>query len=121
MYDIKEICEYALYGFLITYGTWLFYLALMNVKRAKDAGKITRVVYVLGYPLLLVGLILDFLCNMLVFTVIMIEIPQELLVTTRLSRHICNDTWRGKIAKWFCVNLLDQFDPSGKHCKCKHE
>lgn len=118
--DWYDVLMYSIYSLGITYATWLFYLAIMNLKRAKDNGKLTKIVYVLGYPLLFVGLVLDILSNFLLFTVLLLEIPRETLVTTRLSRHICGTGWRSKIAKWFCINLLDQFDPSGTHCKCKH-
>lgn len=89
----------------------------MNLKRARDADKLTKTALVLGTPILSVGYLIDFLANMIPFTILFLEFPQELLVTARLSRHIHDNSWRGKVAKWFCSNLLDQFDPSGCHCK----
>lgn len=104
-----------LYALALFYATWLFYLAVMNFKRAKEAGTLTRTALVLGYPLLIVGLALDALLNITVMTVLFLERPRELLVTTRLKRHAQTYTWRGKFSRWFAEHLLDMFDPSGKH------
>lgn len=104
-------------AFLSIYVLWLFYLAVMNLKRAKDVGKLTRTAYVLGLPILIIGYLLDALVNLVIFTIILIEIPKEFLVTARLSRLQHGTGWRASLAKWFCTNLLDQFDPTGCHCK----
>lgn len=104
-----------IYGFFLIYALWLFYLAVMNLKRVKDAGKLTKPALILGYPILIIGYVLDFLSNILVMTVLLLELPRELLVTQRLKRHKDLLTWRGKVARWFGDNLLDQFDPDGKH------
>lgn len=104
-------------GFVSIYILWLFYLAVMNLKRAKDAGKLSRTAYVLGLPILFVGYLLDAAVNLIIFTVILFELPKELLVTARLSRLQHGTGWRATLARWFCVNLLDQFDPTGCHCK----
>jgi len=97
------------------YATWLFYLAVMNLKRAKDAGTLSTTALVMGYPLLLIGLALDCLLNLTVMTVLLLELPKELLVTARLKRHAPEQTWRGSVARWLAKHLLDTFDPSGKH------
>jgi hypothetical protein len=100
------------------YALWLFYLAVMNLIRARDAGTLSRPAYILGLPILLIGLAIDFLTNMILVTILFLELPREPLVTARLSRHINESTgWRKHLAQWFCKNLLDAFDPSGCHCK----
>lgn len=109
--------EYALFSILSIYILWLFYLAVMNLKRAKDNGTISKTALYLGYPILFIGLLIDLVINVLVMTILFISLPQELSVTTRLSRHLQEGGWRGNLAFWFCSNLLDTFDPSGKHCK----
>ena len=107
---------YALAGFGLSYALWVFYLAVMNLKRVKDAGKLGKAALALGTPVLLVGLVLDLLVNVLVFTVILFEIPQETTVTARLKRHKLESTgWRLKVTNWFASELLDHFDPSGTH------
>lgn len=109
-----------LYGVVIaimsTYGLWVLYLAVMALKRAKDAGVISKMALTLGYPILFVGLLLDMFVNLFVFTIILMELPQELLVTSRLERHGKQGGWRGDFSRWFCEGMLDKFDPTGDHC-----
>lgn len=110
---------YSLFAVGLLYVLWLFFLAVMNLKRAKDSGTITKTALYLGIPLVIAGYIVDFACNILVMTVLLLEIPRETTVTARLSRHIHDSpgTWRAKISIWFCSQILDEFDPSGCHCK----
>ena len=103
--------------FLSIYVLWIFYLAVMNLKRAKDAGQMTKTALILGYPIVIVGYLFDVLVNIFVITLVFVELPHEWTVTARLSRLKYTAGWRAKLAKWFCENLLDQFDPSGCHCK----
>jgi len=104
-----------LIGIGSTYLLWIFYLAVMNLKRAKNAGMLTRTAKALGYPVLFVGWILDAFVNVFVLTLVMLELPRELLVTTRLKRHNrYGRGWRKSFARWF-EPLLDPFDPSGDH------
>jgi hypothetical protein len=97
--------------------TYWFYAAVMSFKRARDAGKMSWPMKVLAYPALFIGLALDVLLNLTVCTVLFLEVPKELLVTSRLSRHIKGSGKRAVIAKWLCSKLLDELDPSGCHCK----
>lgn len=108
-----------LYALLIglgsTYALWVFFLAVMSLARAKDAGKLTTTAKCLGYPVLIVGYVLDCFVNTTVMTVLFLEIPQETTVTARLSRHNKESTgWRKAIATW-AEPLLDPYDPSGDH------
>lgn len=100
------------------YLLWLFYLAVMCLKRAYDAGTISKPALYLGYPILFLGLLIDLLVNVFVASVLLLEMPQELTVTARLGRLIRTDNgWRRRAALWFCSQLLDTFDPSGLHCR----
>lgn len=107
----------ALSSVLAVWLLYVFYSAVMHFKRARDAGQMGWPMKVLAYPALLVGLVLDALVNLTVCTVLFLEFPREWLVTSRLSRHAKADGWRGSIARWVCVHLLDALDPSGRHCK----
>lgn len=105
--------------FLSLYVLWVFYLAVMNLKRARDAGTLTRNALYLGYPVLLIGYGIDVLVNLTVCTILFLEIPKEWTVTGRLKRHLYHSepgSWREVIAAWFCANLLNSFDPDGRHC-----
>jgi hypothetical protein len=106
---------YPLYALAILYLLWIHYVFVMALKRARDAETLTRVAYWLGMPMLVIGLILDALVNIVVMTVILLEFPREWLVTGRLKRHAPDATWRGAVARWFALHLLDSFDPSGRH------
>ena len=109
------ILQYLLFSFLVTYGLYVFYCAVMNIKRVRDAGKLTLVGKVFGYPTLFIGLLLDLLCNVFVMTVLFLELPTELTVTARLKRHNkANAGWRTDLARWF-EPVLDPIDPSGDH------
>lgn len=111
MKSLALIC----YGLAALYVLWPFYLAVMNLKRARDEGRLTKVAYVLGAPILYAGWALDIAVNCAVMTVILLELPRELTVTARLKRHANHYAWRGSIARWFALHLLDPYDPSGRH------
>lgn len=102
-------------SFAASYALWIFYLAVMSLKRAKDAGLLDKTARFFGTPVLFIGYILDALVNIFVLTFILLEFPKELTVTERLKRHIRTSTgWRLKVARWF-IPLLDPYDPSGHH------
>jgi hypothetical protein len=50
-----------------------------------------------------------------VFTVLFCELPKELTVTERLKRHVTQQTFRGKLARWIAGTLLNSFDHTGNH------
>ncbi len=106
---------YILWALAITYGLYVFYCAVMNIKRVRDMGKLTKLGMAFGYPTLIIGLLLDFLCNVFVMTLLFLELPREFTVTSRLKRHNANSTgWRLAIVKFF-EPVLDPLDPSGNH------
>lgn len=97
------------------YLLWIFYLAVMNLKRARDAGRLHRVAAWLGLPVLVVGYVLDVLVQVVPATIVFFDPPRELLLTTRLKRYKDRTDWRGKVSAFMADVLLDDFDPSGKH------
>lgn len=107
-----------LYAFLtalaLTYGLYVFYCAVMNIKRVRDMGKLTTFGKVLGYPTLVIGLVLDLAVNVLVMSIVLLEIPREWTVTSRLKRHQKSTGWRLAVVKFF-EPVLDPLDPSGDH------
>lgn len=103
---------------LAVYVTLTMYWAIMNFSRAKSTGTLPPWALRIGYPLLLTGYVMDFLLNTFVVSWILLEIPRELLVTARLSRHIKSESgWRKAVSTWVCKNLLDWADPKGCHCR----
>ena len=103
------------YGLLWTYALWVLYLAVMALKRARDAGSLGPWAHRFGVPVLIVGYALDFTVNVTVCTVLLAELPRETTVTARLKRHKYDAGWRGRVARWVAAHLLDAFDPDGKH------
>lgn len=104
-----------LYAILGVWLLWVFYLAVMNLKRARDAGTLSKTAWALGLPVLAIGLLLDLLINLLVMSLVLWEIPREATVTARLKRHHRQSTgWRRLVSDWF-EPLLDPFDPDGDH------
>ena len=98
-----------------TYALYVFYAAVMNIKRVRDAGKLTWVGKALGYPTLVIGLVLDLFVNLTLMTRVLLELPRELTVTARLKRHHKESTgWRLAVVKFF-EPVLDPLDPSGDH------
>lgn len=103
-------------GYLSIAVTWIFYLAVMNLSRNKD--RLMLVSKCFAYPMLWIGLVADMLFNFFWGSILFLEFPKELLMTTRLKRHLRDHKkdWRDRNANWFCYNFLDPFDPNGKHC-----
>lgn len=109
---IQIYLAWAIGGF---YTLWLFYLAVMNLARAKRAGQLSNTAAVLGTPILIIGYLLDFMLNVTVMTLVLFEFPQETTVTARLKRHHAESTgWRLAVVLWF-EPILGPYDPSGDH------
>lgn len=94
---------------------WVFYLAVMNLKRASDEKKLTPLVTAIASPLILCAIALDIILNVFILTALFLEFPKEYTISARLKRY--NRTAKGirlKIAQ-FMQQFLDPFDPSGDH------
>lgn len=96
---------------------WTLYLAVMHLDTARRQGQLTTAAKVIGYPILAVGLAVDVLFNALWGSLLFLEPPHELLFTDRISRLNDAAGWRGRLACWICLELLDPFDPKGRHCR----
>lgn len=94
--------------------TWLFYLAIMHLLKVRE--QLHPVAKAHAYLLLAVGLVFDVVLNVVVATVVFLDPPRELLLTSRLKRYRRprQRSWRRSVAAWICEHLLNQFD-SG-HC-----
>jgi hypothetical protein len=114
---LLDVLHYILVGFGSMWLLWVFYLAVMNLDRAKRENKLNLFTYILGVPVLLIGALVDTIVNVFIMTIIFFELPREALVTSRLQRHwkTAPDSWRGKLSKNISRSLLDNFDPTGDH------
>lgn len=103
------------------YALYILYAAVMNFKRARDLGVLSKTGLVLGYLPYIVGSALDVYCNLIPVSVILLEFPKllggELTVTARMTRLRKTGGRRGDTARWFCGELLNALDPSGDHCQ----
>lgn len=107
-----------LFTALYLYAFWFVYIGVMGIYRAHLDGRLVGFTKWLAYPAVAVGVLMDVAANIVLATLIFVELPEEWLVTQRLTRY-SNGTngWRKSTAVWVCSNLLDVFDPTGKHCK----
>jgi uncharacterized protein with PQ loop repeat len=112
------ILLYLYIGFVgLTFGLWFYYVQVMGMMAARDAGRIPPDTLRICQAVLLVGLAFDVLYNVIIGTIIFLDLPREATLTARLIRYKKAGGWRGKVANYICANLLDPFDPSGCHCK----
>lgn len=96
---------------LLMFVTFILFLAVMMLKRTRDT--LPPIAKRLGYLVLGIGYLVDFAFNM-ASTVPFLDLPRELLFTGRVSRLQRTTGWRARVARWFCANLLEPFDPG--HC-----
>ncbi len=93
---------------------WVFYLAVMKLWLVKRRDGLNLPSKILGYLALAIGYVLDFNANVGVMSVVLLELPRETTVTSRLRRHMQGTGWRRKVAGWF-EPILDPYDPTGNH------
>lgn len=106
---------YALITLLCVYLLWVHYVAVMRLMQVRDAGHLTIAMKAIGYPALVVGLLLDLIVNTTVASVIFLERPKEWTVSARLTRHSEGGGWRQRVAVAVRAGLLDNIDPDGVH------
>lgn len=107
---------------------WLllvFFWACMTLKRMRNAGLLAPQTKLFGYPTLGVGLVLDFVWNVVLASIVLLELPRELTVSSRLKRHnrstVTATGWRGDLQRWrkavavWAEPMLDPADPTGDH------
>lgn len=108
------IPAYIVFSLLLWGVTWILYLAGMSIVRSQpvlygtSAKLVVPVQYLCGWS--------STALNWLVFTVLLLEIPKEQHLSTRLMRHKrYGQGWRQRLATWMGDVWLDPFDPSGHH------
>jgi hypothetical protein len=120
MMDIFSLpMEYTIEAVLSIWALWVFALAYMSFIGAKEAGRLSKLMFYLGTLLLFPGYVLDVLVNLVVMTIVLRELPRwgEWTVTKRVSRHCHHgEGWRHVIGKFLCGHMLDPFQIGG-HCR----
>lgn len=103
--------------FVYLWFSWALYVLIMGIYRAHLDKRLNKVTILLSLPFIALGYILDVLANIFVASILFLELPKELYVTTRLQRYKKQNLgWRTQLSSWICINLLDVFDPTGSHC-----
>lgn len=107
-----------LYLLTLPYTSWALYLAVMNLERQEDEKTLTSVSKAWSWPLVIVALIQDLILTWTWGTLLFLDPPRwgEWTFTKRLQRYHVTGGWRDKFATWFCTQLLNGGDNSGKHC-----
>lgn len=107
---------------LDTWALWVLYLGVMNLDRVYDAGQFPPGAERVARLTLFVGYIQDFVYNIVWASVLFLDPPRELLVTSRLRRYKYGDRnlpsvsgWRLALTYWFVDNALDPYEHDGQH------
>jgi len=109
--------ELVLFVILYIWIFWALYVFTMGIYRAHLAGKLQGLNKVMAMPVVCLAYSVDIVTNLTLATIIFLDLPKELLVTSRLKRYMAEGNgWRFKIADYVCNSVLDIFDPTGKHC-----
>jgi len=94
---------------------YILYLAAINCVAHQDSVKGSA--WLLVGPTVLVMVVVDLLMNITLATLLFVDWPRELLVTSRLKRYKAGqDGLRKSVATWVCESFLNPFAPDKKHC-----
>jgi hypothetical protein len=91
----------------------------MTVARVLKDGKVTRPAFFLALPAAIFVFILDVFLNYTILAILTLDFPKkgEYTFSKRLERLSRQIGWRKSLAVWLAENLLDPYDPTGKHIK----
>lgn len=116
IFDFMPIVKLMGYGLFSLWVLWVLFLAIMNLNEAKISNTLPTPIRGLAYATLYIGLLVDFLVQVTVATVMWLELPREFTVSGRVARLIkSGQGYRYDLAIWFRDNLLKPFDRSGGH------
>lgn len=98
------------------YVLWGLFLAVMNLKQARDDGTLPRAALIGGMPLLFLGYLLDFALNVTLASLLFLEPPREKTLSERFQRWSKQPPGRRqRIATHALLIFLHPFDRSGGH------
>lgn len=100
-----------IYALLFSLVFWILFVSIMTLyKRRKQL-----IAGFLFYTLLPIGFMIDVVYNVTLGSLIFWELPHELTLSQRMTRHIKEDDgWRKKVATWICSKLVEPWDYN--HC-----
>lgn len=91
------------------------YIYVVSLQAARKKNKLHWFVYLFAIPTIVFMLPFYWLLNISLGSLLFLEFPRSLAFTKRCQRHMNDDTWRGKLARFWCKNFLDPFEDGG-HC-----
>lgn len=98
------------------YVLWGLFLAVMNLKQARDDQTLPRAALIGGMPLLFLGYVLDFALNVTLASLLFLEPPREKTLSQRFQRWSRQPPGRRqRIATQALLLFLHPFDRSGGH------
>ena len=103
-----------------TLGLWFLYrIAMWLKRRSKELKAEGGWKLILAYLFLAFSYVMDFFYNAVYGTMLQLGIG-TLTFSATLSRIRTNPraffVWQLRIADFYCEELLNRYDPSGKHC-----
>ena len=110
---VKWIWWTLLVPYLLFSITYVYYCAVIKLKSVWP--DLHWIIKALVVPHAVLGLFLDVLVNVVIGTVLGLELPREWLFTARLKRwRYEEEGWRETVAIWLCEKGLNPIDPL--HC-----
>jgi hypothetical protein len=106
-------------AFIYAAGLWFgvtgCYVLVIHAKVLREAGRLNLFWTINVLPWAVIGLTLDAAFNATAGTLMFLELPRELLFSSRVQRHYRGPAgWRLEIAEWW-ARQLNQIDP--RHIK----
>ncbi len=103
-----------------TLGLWFIYRAVMWLKRGETAlRRKGGIVLIVAWFFVAIAYVLDMAYTLIWGTLMFLDLPRELTFTARLKRYqrdISYALFQRRLADFFCEELLNPYDPSGRHC-----
>ena len=98
---------------------WVFYLAVMSLMIARNEKRLTSDGLKFGKWVLAIGYVIDLLCNVLTVTLLVLALPRELTVTSRIQKLVDqpNNSYQKRLALWVAAHLLNPFSGAKPHIK----
>lgn len=94
---------------------WIAFVAIMHLRRVRQRWGLTGAQKVFGYPLLVIGYVLDVVMRLTVFAALFLRHPRLETVSEMLEREVAGSGWRARQARWWREELLADFDLTGSH------
>jgi hypothetical protein len=109
------LVKWLFFAWLITGLVWVSFLAVMELKAHLAILQWYHKMF--AFPFAAAFIVIDALFRFTFGTAMFLELPNKdtILFTGLCKSHIAEDSWRGRLARFWCRRFLDPFDEGG-HC-----